>query len=461
MPPTPALNLFLAFLYNAAFLVFGMGYLPIFLTKIRQAESPARLLRERLGLLSDSLSQKCRGKEVIWVHGVSVGEVMAARKLIQGFLDRAPAYRVVLTTVTPTGQRIAKEMEGERLSVCYFPFDLTFAVERFFKAIRPRCLLLVETEIWPNLLSAAKRFSVPVGIVNARLSPRSSARYGRLPFIFRPLFSGLDFVLAQSEEDALRFVSLGVARDRVQSLGNIKFDGVDLADAFAAPSEALKKQWGFHPQDRIWICGSTHPGEEEILLQVYERLQPIFPSLKLILAPRHIERSTKLAQRIRASGWKVRCATDTESQGPLDVLLLDRLGILKQLYAIADVVFVGGSLIHHGGQNPIEAACFKRAILHGPHTFHFEKVYQALDSEAAALAVRDAEGLHLTLKRLLHDEAACTRLGESAFRVISALQGATQRHLDWIFDFLTPSAQERIHDVEFHEKLFPSAGGRI
>lgn len=446
-------------LYNVAFFFFMIAYLPHFLLKLKQAEDPHRLIRERLGLFSEDLRQNFLGKKIIWLHAVSVGEVIAMQKFIEGLTSCLPDYHIVLTTVTPTGQRIARKMEGKQITVCYFPFDVTPAVRSFFKTLEPEFILLAETEIWPNLLMQAGRFRVPVGILNARLSERSARRYERFSFFFRSLFRRLTFVFAQTAEDAKRFVRLGTEASRVEVLGNMKFDNVSLEPEDGPGIFFLKREWGFSPEDQILIAGSTHPGEEEMLLRVFLRLRDGRPHFKMVFAPRHVERSKKLALQLEKKGLKVQFST-AAPKGNFDLLLLDQMGVLKSLYAIADLVFVGGSLVRRGGQNPIEPASFKKAILHGPHIFNFEKIYQLFDQEGAALCVCDETQLAFALKRLLENESERTQLGENAFAVLGKLQGATEQALESFFHTFAPSIpSERTDHVELHAKLFPSAGG--
>jgi 3-deoxy-D-manno-octulosonic-acid transferase len=447
----------MSFLYNLAFLLFGIAYLPIFLVKIRQAESRRTLLAERLGCFPRGWEEKFLGKKILWLHAVSVGEVMAVQKFVERFLELFPEYHVVVTTVTPTGQKIAKKMEGEKISVCYFPFDLTGIVRKFLRRLKPECILLVETEIWPNLLIEAKRAGVPVGVVNGRLSARSVRRYDKFRFFFKPLFRRLDFVFVQGPEDARRFARLGVDSVRIHVLGNMKFDNVSLASQEGASVLDQRQQWGFEPEDWVWMAGSTHAGEEEILVNVFLDLLETYPSLKLFLAPRHVERCPELADWLKKRGFRVRVATDPEPEQNFQVLLLDQLGVLKHNYGLADVVFMGGSLEPSGGQNPIEPAHFKRAIIHGPYVFNFENIYRALDREGGALLVRDEAQLKFALKRLFEHAQERHQLGENAFESVSRLQGATDRHIEWLSKFLHSHDQlERIPHVEFHEKLFSS-----
>ena len=444
----------MSFLYNLAYLTFGFFYLPVFLGKIRQAENPRRLLAERMGYVPALPA----GQKTVWLHAVSVGEVMAVRKFVEEFQGLFPDYHLVLTTVTPTGQSIARSMQGPNVSVFYFPFDLSFVCRRFFSRLRPVCLLLAETEIWPNLLSEAARAGVPAGILNARLSERSARRYKRASFIFRKFFSGLDFVLAQSEEDAERFRDVGVAPERVQVAGNMKYDNAALEEK---PSDNgyLKTRCNLQPEDKVLIAGSTHPGEDEILGRVLLSLRADFPRLRMIIAPRHIERTPSILKLIQAQGLSVDTASKRENQN-WDVLVLDHIGVLKDLYRIADFVFMGGSLVPHGGQNPIEPAGFKKAVIHGTHVFNFQKVYQMMDKEGACLCARGEAELSAAVRTLLTDPGKCRDLGERAFTVVKRLQGATRRHLEYVGSFLSRS-HERIQDVQFHEKLFPAAGGRL
>ena len=457
--------------FNVAYFIFALFYFPVFLGKSKQAANFGELIRQRLGIFNKNVKQQFAAKRVVWLHAVSVGEVMAMRKFSEELLAAHPEFHILLTTVTPTGQSIAKEMESERLTAVYCPFDFSFVCKRFFETFHPEALLLAETEIWPNLLMQAKQFHIPAGILNARLSAKSASRYGRFGFIFRPLFEGLDFVLTQTEIDRERFVRLGVSEARVQTLGNMKFDNVTFHLPAASTAVSLKQEWGFNASDPIWIAGSTHPKEEETVLRAFCHLRDSFPSLKMILAPRHIERSVQIAAQIRKLGLKTALATgkpaknstaDRPAEENFDVLVLNQLGTLKHLYQIADVVYVGGSLVKRGGQNPIEPASYKKPIVHGPYIFNFEKIYRDLDQEGGALVIRDEAQLIFAVRRLFLEESERVAMGERAFEKVRSLQGATQRHLEWVSRLLLERSHERNHHHEqVHEKLFPSSGGRL
>lgn len=425
-------------LYDAAYLAVAVLSLGAFIGRLSQAESWRELLRQRLGILPAALRNELAGKKVIWLHAVSVGEVIAVENFMRRLLRERPGYHAVLTTVTPTGQRVAKKLEGPDVSVCYFPFDFSFAVRRFFRALQPECLLLAETEIWPNLITEAARLQVPAGILNARLSRRSARRYARFKMLFRPLFERLQFVLAQTEDDAERFRACGTDSSRVVVLGNMKFDNMSLEQGGADRGQSLRDRWGFAAEDRILIAGSTHRGEESLVVKAFLKLQRKEPRLRLVLAPRHPERAQETAQLVLREGLDYRMSSNGaggEKKGA--VVILDELGVLRELYALADAVFVGGSLVPgRGGQNPIEPAVFRKAIVHGPHVFNFERVYQALDGAGGALRVYNGPELEQALETILGNASENERLGRLAYQTVVSLRGATEKHVRWMADFL-------------------------
>lgn len=447
-------------IYNLLYFFFALAWTPRFLTKIRAEENPWELIRQRLGFFPKGLSERFQARRVVWIHAVSVGEVMAVRKFIEELLASTHDTRILLTTVTPTGQKMARQIKDERLQSLYAPFDFTFICRKFFQAVKPQALFLVETELWPGLISEARRAKVPVGILNARLSEKSERRYRFFDFFFDGIFQSLEFVLAQSPFDASRFMRLGVTKDRVYIAGNMKFDNVSVTEP-TNPRSLLRKKWGLANGDLLWIAGSTHPGEEEILTEAFLKLRKRFSNLKWILAPRHIERSARLAEKIRSRALRVRLSTEPlNTEEPCEVTLLNQLGVLKDLYRIADVVFVGGSLTARGGQNPIEPAAFKRAMIHGPHVFHFAWVYETLDREGGAILVKDVEDLAFSLQHLLDHESERKKLGENAFAFIQSQRGATETSLQWILHFLSLGYQERELYVEVNSQLLSPAGAR-
>lgn len=450
----------MTFIYNLAFLIFGIFYLPIFLVKIRQAEDPQRLWRERWGNLSRSRGKRPGSEKTVWLHAVSVGEVNAVEKFVQELLERDRDLDFFLTTVTPTGQRIAKKMEGPRVRVAYFPFDISFVVRRFLDEIQPVAVVLAETEIWPNLLIESKRRDIPVGVVNARLSERSFKRYRAAGFLLSGLWKKIDFVLAQTREDAQRFRGLGVFEESVREMGNMKFDQVELEQDKGLSPDLIRKRLGVNGEDLVFVAGSTHPGEEKVLTDVFLELRKKFSDLKMIVAPRHIERSEKLVRDLSTGSCRTVLASRKPVPGSFDVLMLDQLGILKELYQIADLVFMGGSFITHGGQNPVEAARFARAVMHGPHVFNFNMIYRELDQGGGAFLVREPGDLKAMSEKFLSDPALRREAGVKANQIVNRLKGASKRQAGWVLTFLVSRmTSERMKPDGESQKLF-SVGGR-
>lgn len=439
-------------IYDFGFFLFSIFMLPHFLGKLRQADDRARLVRERFGRFSEEKRARLEGPSPVWIHTVSVGEAMAVERFLHQLLERRPKLRVVLTTVTPTGQAIARQWEDERVTVLYFPFDFRFAVRRFFEAVRPELLLLTETEIWPNVIEEAAGRSVPIGVINGRLSERSFKAFRRFSLIFTPLLSRIDSFLVQSQKDRERLLALGVHPDLVSVTGNMKLDQVDFGKAGEEERRLLREKWGLLDSDQVLLGGSTHPGEEEILLRAFRSLREDGCPLKLILAPRHIERSRKILEAVKEQGFRGILMSSASEVGsavtggeippllPYDVLILDRLGELRKLYLAADVVVMGGSFIPHGGQNPVEPARVCRPVVHGPCVFNFEELYQNLDEGGGSLRVNGEPELLFVLKRLFANPPERKALGRRAYEVIEGLRGATERNLAW-FDRFTKTSK--------------------
>lgn len=418
--------------YRLAYPLFCLVYLPHFCARSRQAETPSHMFRQRLGDYR-ALKKFSEGQgPVLWIHAVSVGEVMAAKAWIQGWREAHSDIRLVVTTVTPTGQKIAQELAGEKIAVCYAPLEYSFSVRKFLDAFQPRMLLLMETELWPNLVIQAGKRGVKIGILNARLSERSARRYQQWKRFLGGVFRRIDFVLAQTEEDRVRFVSLGIPPERTEVAGNMKFDNVALTPPAAGELQAFRSKWGVDEKERIWVAGSTHEGEEEVFLRVFSRLKKKIPALKAIIAPRHIERSAEIYRSLKRFGLSGSLSTDP-SAGPFDVLILNELGILKKVYALAELVLVGGSLIPHGGQNPIEPAALARPILAGPHVFNFQQVYNFLKQRRGVILIQNESELEEQALRILLNPEEGRHLGSQAQEVVRSFQGATRHQMQFVW----------------------------
>jgi 3-deoxy-D-manno-octulosonic-acid transferase len=402
-------------------LVFGLPYwLLMMATNGKYREG----LSERLGLVPGRLREG-DARKTIWVHAVSVGEVLAASRLVNELSACAPQYRVLLSTTTQTGQRLARERTGANHTF-YFPLDFPWIVRRYLRTLDPVLLVLVETEFWPNLLTACRRTSIPVAVVNGRISDRSLPRYLRLRAIWKKILSGVSIVMAQSEEDAKRLKAIGAPSGRVSFAGNLKFD-VRSAEPAAITTMLREK---LTPGTRVLVCGSTLDGEEEILLDGFQQLVKIFPDCVMILAPRHPERFARVAgllknrkeRFVRRSNWMKRPAKIK----PGTVILLDSIGELASVYALASVAFVGGSLVPGGGHNPLEPAQFAVPVVMGSHYANFRAIIDTL-LQAEGLKLATKETLVPMIENLLTDVDAANALGVRALEVFHHQSGATGR----------------------------------
>ncbi len=422
--------------YNLAFLVFGTFYFPFFILRLRQEKDKKRLLLQRLGFFSADFLKGLRGKRVIWIHAVSVGEVFAARPLIDALPDELQDWTLAVSTVTPTGQAIARKL-FPKIPVFYFPFDLSWVVRRTISKISPSMIVLMETEIWPNLILAAYEKGIPVGVVNGRLSPRSYEGYKQVRALLRGILSKIAFFLVQFQWDSDRLQEIGVSASAIQITGNMKFD----INPDVSEQEVKHLREKFFPlgKEKILLGGSTHEGEEKILINVFRKLRFEFPDLKLVLAPRHLPRTTKLVQQVEKKHFRCRLASLNQSVD--DVLILDSMGELKKWYALADIIFVGGSLVKHGGQNPIEAAIFKKSIFFGPHIFNFQMVYDAFLQGRGGFQVYNEVELYEFVRRVLLEPGFGKQAGLRAFELVSKWQGATRKNVRFIKRFIE-EAQE-------------------
>jgi 3-deoxy-D-manno-octulosonic-acid transferase len=419
----------------ALFMVLAFG-LPYWLLVMTTNGKYREGLSERLGWVPDRLREG-DSRKTIWVHAVSVGEVLAASRLVNELSACAPQYRVLLSTTTQTGQRLARERTGSNHTF-YFPLDFPWIVRRYLRTLDPVLLVLVETEFWPNLLTACRRSSIPVAVVNGRISDRSLPRYLRLRSIWKQILSGVSIVMAQSEEDAKRLKAIGAPTGRVSFAGNLKFD-VRSAEPAAITTMLREK---LAPGTRVLVCGSTLDGEEEILLDAFQQLLKTFSDCVMILAPRHPERFARVAGQlknrkerfVRRSNWMKRPAKIK----PGTVILLDSIGELASVYALASVAFVGGSLVPGGGHNPLEPAQFAVPVVMGMHYANFRAIIDTL-LQAEALKLATKETLVPMLENLLTDVDAANALGVRALEVFHHQSGATGRAVAALLGLLPAS----------------------
>jgi 3-deoxy-D-manno-octulosonic-acid transferase len=412
------------FLYNLLYPVGFLFFLPGQIGKLARRGNYKHKLGQRFGFYDREVRARLATKRCTWIHAVSVGEVAIALKLATRLRQLDPEFFGVVTTTTTTGFQVAAAQASDVIEVLYKPLDFWPIIRRAFAVIRPVRIILVEAEVWPNLAAEARNRRVPLALVNARLSKRSEARFHRFRSLIAPTFRCLDAICVQEPEDVERWVLLGVPHERIHQVGSIKFDP-EIAD-FPKPPADLMASFGLHPDHPILLGGSTHPGEEEILGQIFQKLRPSCPGLQLIVAPRHVERSKEIQSRLQQLGLTVAMRSEPVGDGA-DCLLLNTTGELQSWYSIATIVFMGKSLTARGGQNPVEPILAGKPVLFGPHMENFSTLARALVVKAGAIQVDGPTELENKIAWLLRDREAALRLVANARAVLAPHSGATER----------------------------------
>jgi 3-deoxy-D-manno-octulosonic-acid transferase len=426
------------YLLYTALLAAGVGaYAPVAVARRLTRGLPLNL-KARLGFGPEHGSGP-RG----WVHAVSVGEAIAAAPLVEGLHSTYPSLPLVVTTVTPTGARIVTERFASIASHRYFPLDFPGAVRRTLAAIDPAFFICMETELWPNMLRALAARGVPTMIANGRLSDRSFRRYRLVRSALRGVLAGITVFGMRSDEDARRIIALGAPAERVVVTGNLKNDApTDGAGA----ADLWRRLLGLSRDQRVWIAGSTHRGEEEAVLTAHAAAAAEYSGLTLVLAPRHPERVAEVLALVAARGYRAvqRSRLPAErARFTQDVIVVDTVGELAQMYALGEVVFVGGSLVPRGGHNVLEPALRRKPVLMGPHTDNFREAAGLLAASGGAVVVQDGAAMGVELRRLLADPALASRRGEAAFAAIAAQHGAVRQTLDLVERVLAPHSDGR------------------
>jgi len=421
------------FLIDCAYLFFFVLWSPWLLVKMLTRGKYRAGLTQRLGFVP----RRTGDRPCLWVHGVSVGEVASASTLIEAFSQRFPGWDVVVSTTTDTGQQTARRLYAAR-RVFYYPLDLSFAVRRTFRRVRPTLICLMELEIWPNFLRVCEREGVPVVLANGVLSRRSYSLHKRFWRLLRGTYGRIRTFAVQTQVYADRLRDLGVPGAKVLVTGNMKYDTIDTAPG--DPPTSLAEELGLRKSDRVLVAGSTHPGEEADLLEVYGTLRDGIPRLRLMLVPRHPERFGEVTALVAERGFAVhrrsgKAAPAGGAEPP--VILIDTLGELVTMYQFADLVFVGGTLVPVGGHNVMEPAGLGKMPVVGPYTEKSAEAVELLLAEGAAAQVADAEELVQVLAELLQNPERLTRAGERARQVVIENQGATARNLRVLAEVVT------------------------
>jgi len=365
-----------------------------------------------------------------WIHALSVGEVTSAHPLVMGLRQRHPDSMIIVSAATRSGKKLADTIFQDLAdAVLDSPFDLLPLVNRYLDCLRPDCFILVETDFWPNLLFSIQRRNIPSVLVNGRMSGRSYRNYRKFAFFFRPMFQSLSALCMQTEQDKSYMLDIGVDMEKLQTLGNLKLDTVLPAQDSAELARLI-------PARRtIFICGSTHPGEEPLLLRTYRKLLSEFPSLYIIVVPRNPARGAEIREISKQNGLRAAMRSENKEEDN-DLLIVDTIGELTTLYGMADIAFVGGSITDNGGHNPIEPGIFGIPVLFGPHMEDFSELAAILVENGGAFTTYNETDLYEILWRLLHDSSAARLAGKSAQETVRSLQGVVTRHLELIDTFL-------------------------
>jgi 3-deoxy-D-manno-octulosonic-acid transferase len=425
------------YLYNFLLTIFLIVAIPYFLLRSLISKRFRKALPQRMGFF-----QSPSFKRSIWVHAASVGEVFCSIPLLKKIKKEFPRSKIVLTTMTSTGNETAKSRLPEADEILFVPIDHPIIIRRAIKKIQPCLLLIAETELWPNLLHGCGKKRIPIVLFNGRISQKSFRRYLSLKFFFKECLKYISLFLMQTEEDQKRVVEIGVDSQKTKVEGNLKFDQTFPSFTQKAVGE-MAEALGFHGQEKILIAGSTHSGEEEILVSLYKELKKIEPHLVLILAPRHLERLEEVERILRkeAISWLRKTslpmgAGRSDQESP-EVILLDTMGELTGIYSLGTLVFVGGSLVRIGGHNPLEPLFFRKCVLFGPYMFNFLEISSRLIETGGAIQVSGEEELFSQLRRLLFDEGARKKVGEKGYQFLQKHQGSTERMFEEIRPFLS------------------------
>ncbi len=426
------------FIYNILLSITSILLSPLILFALLREEKYRMGLSQKLGFLPPHLLLKLSGSRPVWIHAVSVGEVTSTIPLIQEIKKRYPSQKIILSTVTVTGNYTATIRVREVDAVIYFPLDYSFIVKKVIRQIKPKLFIILETELWPNILRELKRNNIPSVVVSGRISNRSYHKYRWGRFFFTKVLDNIHLFCMQTEVDSKRIINIGADKDRVTTVGNLKFDQC-VPTITTEEKENLYNMLSLKEGQTIFIAGSTHKGEENIVLEVFKNLKKTYEDLILILAPRHPERFDEVAdllshQKLRSiKKTKIKVAQKSNHH---DIILLDTIGELSKLYSIGTIIFVGGSLVSTGGHNVLEPVAYKKAVIFGPHMDNFSEISRCLRESGGGFQVNNQEEFLSQTKMLLQNDVDRDKLGEKAFEVIAHNQGAINKSMEVIERFL-------------------------
>ena len=426
------------FIYNILLTITSILLSPLILLALLKEKKYRMGLSQKLGFLPPHLLLKLSGSRPVWIHAVSVGEVTATIPLIQEIKKRYPSQNIILSTVTVTGNYTATIRARKVDAVIYFPFDYPFIVKRVIRQIKPKLFITLETELWPNILRELKRNNIPSLVVSGRISNRSYHKYRWGRFFFSKVLDNIHVFCMQTDVDTSRMINIGADEDRVTTVGNLKFDQC-VPTITTEEKENLYNMLSLKKSQTIFIAGSTHKGEETIVLEVFKNLKKTYENLILMLAPRHPERFDEVADLLSHQEFRSIKKTEIKmgrKSNHHDIILLDTIGELSKLYSIGTIIFVGGSLVSTGGHNVLEPVAYKKAVIFGPHMDNFSEISRCLRESGGGLQVNNQEEFLSQAEMLLQNDADRDTLGEKAFEVIAHNQGAINKAMEVIERFL-------------------------
>jgi len=431
-------------LYNLFFTLLFCLSAPFYFLKMWRRGNWRKGFSQRFGRYSSKIKQAVTNRHVLWIHAVSVGEVNICTQVIAEIERRLPNLKIIVSTTTSTGMGELQRRLPSHIQRIYYPIDRRHYVNRAMMTLHPQAIVLVEAEIWPNFLWRAEEATIPVFLVNARLSERSYRGYRRFGFLFRRLFASLAGVGCQNEEDQKRLIELGCRPETVRVVGNLKFDAAKLEERRVLNVPKLLAHAGIPENARLLVAGSTHAGEEAILGRIFLRLRERFPDLYLVAVPRHFERARDAGRDLAASGVKFAFRSEISGSagrraGDIDCLLVNTTGELRYFYEHAAVIFVGKSLTAEGGQNPIEPGALAKPMVFGPNMQNFEAIAKAFVEARGAIQVQGEAELEAALARLLENSHEAAAIGANALGVVRQNQGAIERTVDMIVASLSDS----------------------
>ena len=443
-------------LYNIAAIIIVILIIPMFMVRSVSEKGFVERIRQSLGFFPEHALDKVEKKDCIWVHAASVGEIVATSPLIKEFRKEFPKSPILVSVVTTSGYEMANRIIKDADAIIYFPLDLPWLAGHVLRRIRPRVFLPVETELWPNFLRTARKIHVPVMMVNGRISDKSVKQYKHLHSLLRNMIGTVKLFAMQSPIDAEYIMRLGAPQELVTVTGNTKFDQT-YTDVSPEEKRRIIEEMGLSKSDGIFLAGSTHRGEEEAVLQAFKAVRETHPHARLVIAPRELLRTMEVVHLCRKAGFSVTTRTKLQNEAPQDedIVILDTIGELGKVYSIGDVVFVGGSLVPHGGHNILEPAAHGKAIIVGSHMFNFKDTYALFKNRDACLTVKNGEELAKQVTRLFDEPEHRHRMEEETRAIVRENKGASRKSAILLHQMLESyeSSPENRHHVRSTQKI--------